>query len=121
MAFSDGPRRLRTELRDGGSRGVSCGEPSKLLKTLDTWRKGWDSNPRGSVNPLAVFKTAALNRSATLPCQEDQTLSDIRTADTLATGAPLGLTWAKSPSASQDALRHCTDHRGRGGARLPHH
>ena len=31
------------------------------------WRKGWDSNPRGSVNPLAVFKTAALNHSATLP------------------------------------------------------
>src|SRR5262249_30578550 len=30
-------------------------------------RKGWDSNPRGSVNPLAVFKTAALNHSATLP------------------------------------------------------
>ena len=37
--------------------------PSAALK----WRKGWDSNPRGSVNPLAVFKTAALNRSATLP------------------------------------------------------
>jgi hypothetical protein len=34
---------------------------------MDAWRKGWDSNPRGSVNPLAVFKTAALNRSATLP------------------------------------------------------
>src|ERR1700704_905915 len=33
------------------------------------WRKGWDSNPRGSVNPLAVFKTAALSHSATLPCQ----------------------------------------------------
>jgi hypothetical protein len=31
------------------------------------WRKGWDSNPRGSANPLAVFKTAALNHSATLP------------------------------------------------------
>jgi hypothetical protein len=31
------------------------------------WRKGWDSNPRGSVNPLAIFKTAALNHSATLP------------------------------------------------------
>ena len=26
-----------------------------------------ESNPRGSVNPLAVFKTAALNHSATLP------------------------------------------------------
>src|SRR5207248_328858 len=36
------------------------------------WRKGWDSNPRGSVNPLAVFKTAALNHSATLPYQWDQ-------------------------------------------------
>jgi hypothetical protein len=32
-----------------------------------SWRKGWDSNPRGSVNSLAVFKTAAFNRSATLP------------------------------------------------------
>jgi hypothetical protein len=31
------------------------------------WRKGWDSNPRGSVNPLPVFKTGALNHSATLP------------------------------------------------------
>ena len=38
-------------------------------KTLN-WRKGWDSNPRGSVNPLAVFKTAALNHSATLPSFE---------------------------------------------------
>src|SRR3974390_1376147 len=35
--------------------------------TIQFWRKGWDSNPRGSANPLAVFKTAALNRSATLP------------------------------------------------------
>ena len=33
----------------------------------DDWRKGWDSNPRGSVNPLPVFKTGALNHSATLP------------------------------------------------------
>jgi murein endopeptidase len=32
-----------------------------------SWRKGWDSNPRGSVTPLPVFKTGALNRSATLP------------------------------------------------------
>jgi hypothetical protein len=31
------------------------------------WRKGWDSNPRGTLRPLAVFKTAALNHSATLP------------------------------------------------------
>jgi hypothetical protein len=37
-----------------------------------SWRKGWDSNPRGSANPLAVFKTAALNHSATLPNEEDQ-------------------------------------------------
>src|SRR6266849_4147969 len=41
------------------------GRPAK--HELETWRKGWDSNPRGSVNPLAVFKTAALNHSATLP------------------------------------------------------
>ena len=37
-------------------------------------RKGWDSNPRGSVNPLAVFKTAALNHSATLPYRSNQKL-----------------------------------------------
>ena len=34
---------------------------------LENWRNGWDSNPRGSANPLAVFKTAAFNHSATLP------------------------------------------------------
>ena len=37
------------------------------LKYLALWRKGWDSNPRGTLRPLAVFKTAALNHSATLP------------------------------------------------------
>jgi hypothetical protein len=37
---------------------------------LGRWRKGWDSNPRGTSQPLAVFKTAALNRSATLPLRE---------------------------------------------------
>ena len=30
-----------------------------------SWRRGWDSNPRGS--RLVVFKTTALNRSATSP------------------------------------------------------
>src|SRR4029079_5841838 len=34
--------------------------------SLTRWRKGWDSTPRGSVNPLPVFKTGALNHSATL-------------------------------------------------------
>lgn len=33
------------------------------------WRKGWDSNPR-SLAGSPVFKTGALNRSATLPCIE---------------------------------------------------
>ena len=46
-------------------------------------RKGWDSNPRGSVNPLAVFKTAALNHSATLPYQQDQSVSNNWTANAL--------------------------------------
>ena len=41
-----------------------------LFAVVHFWRKGWDSNPRGSVNPLAVFKTAALNHSATLPSVE---------------------------------------------------
>src|SRR5262249_49539725 len=49
----------------------SMGRPQKFLKKYNNynylWRKGRDSNPRGSVNPLAVFKTAALNHSATLP------------------------------------------------------
>ena len=50
---------------------VKAANPVRFSKTTTQcaprWRKGWDSNPRGSVNPLAVFKTAALNRSATLP------------------------------------------------------
>src|ERR1700682_2646101 len=41
-----------------------------------SWRKGWDSNPRGSVNPLAVFKTAALNHSATLPSRRISDLAE---------------------------------------------
>jgi hypothetical protein len=53
------------------------------------WRKGWDSNPRGSVNPLAVFKTAALNRSATLPNQCCRACSDNPVANALATRAPV--------------------------------
>src|SRR6266536_1383023 len=40
--------------------------PGRLLE-ISTWRKGWDSNPRGPLRALAVFKTAALNHSATLP------------------------------------------------------
>jgi hypothetical protein len=51
------------------------------------WRKGWDSNPRGSVNPLAVFKTAALNHSATLPNRQDQAVSDNPNGNGLATAA----------------------------------
>jgi hypothetical protein len=39
------------------------------------WRKGWDSNPRGPSRALAVFKTAALNHSATLPIEEFQSVS----------------------------------------------
>ncbi len=39
------------------------------------WRKGWDSNPRGTFLPLPVFKTGALNHSATLPKQENQILT----------------------------------------------
>jgi hypothetical protein len=31
------------------------------------WRRGRDSNPREASRPLAVFKTAAFNRSATPP------------------------------------------------------
>jgi hypothetical protein len=40
------------------------------------WRKGWDSNPRDPAKGLPVFKTGALNRSATLPSLQHQTLSD---------------------------------------------
>ena len=39
------------------------------------WRKGWDSNPRGPLRALAVFKTAALNHSATLPGDRTQAIS----------------------------------------------
>src|SRR5262245_41264160 len=56
---------LRTLVAVGSGKSADSGVPSSVLK----WRKGWDSNPRGSVNPLAVLKTAALNRSATLPRQ----------------------------------------------------
>jgi hypothetical protein len=59
------------------------------------WRKGWDSNPRGSVNPLAVFKTAALNHSATLPYQEDQIPSPSPNVNVLATLLPLDPTWTQ--------------------------
>jgi site-specific DNA recombinase len=68
----------RVEVAEGEVR--IMGSKSRLLQVLTgkngvnsvptqglNWRKGWDSNPRGSVNPLAVFKTAALNHSATLP------------------------------------------------------
>ena len=54
--------------RDPGARGSKQSKIVQLhLLATVIWRKGWDSNPRGSVNPLAVFKTAALNHSATLP------------------------------------------------------
>jgi hypothetical protein len=39
------------------------------------WRKGRDSNPRGPSRALAVFKTAALNHSATLPAVEITSIS----------------------------------------------
>jgi hypothetical protein len=42
------------------------------------WRKGWDSNPRGNSRPLAVFKTAALNHSATLPTLDFNDLAPCR-------------------------------------------
>jgi hypothetical protein len=41
------------------------------------------------VNPLPVFKTGALNHSATLPCREDQWLSDSPNRNALATLLPL--------------------------------
>src|SRR5258708_1505682 len=53
--------------------GTICHPCVRAGQVLD-WRKGWDSNPRGSANPLAVFKTAALNHSATLPSLYDQIL-----------------------------------------------
>ena len=36
-------------------------------QAFENWRRGWDSNPRGRFHALAVFKTAAFNRSATSP------------------------------------------------------
>jgi hypothetical protein len=45
--------------------------------------------------PLAVFKTAALNHSATLPCERYQCLSDIPNENVLATLQPLDPTWTQ--------------------------
>ena len=62
------------------------------------WRKGWDSNPRGSVNPLAVFKTAALSHSATLPNRPDRAIAIIRTGTAwqpLWPGAPVSAVAAR--------------------------
>src|SRR5262249_15050846 len=59
---------LRTLVAVGSGKSADSGVPSSVLK----WRRGWDSNPRGSVNPLPVFKTGALNHSATPPAQCDQ-------------------------------------------------
>ena len=36
-------------------------------RRISNWRRGWDSNPRNRVNGSTVFKTAALNHSATPP------------------------------------------------------
>ncbi len=49
------------------------GDKSLIYKSF--WRKGWDSNPRGPLRALAVFKTAALNHSATLPGDGTQAIS----------------------------------------------
>jgi site-specific DNA recombinase len=54
---------LQTLTAAAGVKPDTPGVRSSVLK----WRKGWDSNPRGASRPLAVFKTAALNHSATLP------------------------------------------------------
>jgi hypothetical protein len=35
-------------------------ESQLSLKSLHVRRRAWDSNPRGRVNALAVFKTAAI-------------------------------------------------------------
>src|SRR4029077_5804495 len=55
---------------------------------MNIWRKGWDSNPRGSVNPLAVFKTAALNHSATLPEAIGRRIDGLRTLSGQERGHP---------------------------------
>src|SRR3977135_3416298 len=59
------------------------------------WRKGWDSNPRGSVNPLPVFKTGALNHSATLPSEANQRLRHNRLENDSTTKGSRGPTWAQ--------------------------
>src|SRR5439155_6385886 len=51
------------------------GEGDQERSGTGNWRKGWDSNPRGPSRALAVFKTAALNHSATLPHQEFQSVN----------------------------------------------
>jgi hypothetical protein len=61
------PKRLAEAV---SSRGLLPKNLENINDFMAIWRKGWDSNPRGSVNPLAVFKTAALNHSATLPALE---------------------------------------------------
>jgi hypothetical protein len=50
--------------------GITRLEAKMLCDFNLIWRKGWDSNPRGPLRALAVFKTAALNHSATLPSVE---------------------------------------------------
>jgi hypothetical protein len=56
--------------RDCGRRGI-CG--------YNQLAEGVGFEPTRERYPLPVFKTGALNHSATLPYQQDQTLTDRRT------------------------------------------
>ncbi len=64
--------------------------------------EGVGFEPTRERNPLPVFKTGALNHSATLPYQQDQLLSLILIANNLATetgrGPTLGIAYTRSAS-----------------------
>ncbi len=47
-----------------GWRALAEGEP---MTSFPNWRRGWDSNPRGSLRTLPVFETGAFDHSATPP------------------------------------------------------
>jgi hypothetical protein len=46
----------------------ASGAESGSYRRVTRWRRGWDSNPRGRLLPLAAFQATLFNHSSTSPC-----------------------------------------------------
>ena len=62
--------------------------------------EGVGFEPTREQNPLPVFKTGALNHSATLPSLQYQTLAGIYGVNNLATATARDTSWTKALTAS---------------------